>query len=310
MTKKTPQLSLILLNYNSRVWIEKCLASFHYLEQWEPKSDSAIEVIIVDNHSTDGSLEWLRENYPWARFFALSENRGFAAGNNVGMAQARAPFIMLLNTDTEFVAPTDLLSLLSHFEDSRVAVVTPKVILPTGELDHASHRGFPTPVNAFWYFTGIARRFPKIPWLSGYLQSWKDLESVHEIDACSGAAMIVRQKTIAQVGMLDESYFMYAEDIDWCFRMKEQGWKVLFDPSVIVVHHKYKSGMGNKGSWETKERTITAFYDTMKQFFRKFYSEKYPQPVLVFVFFMVELMKHRKLNQERKKICEYGNSKT
>ncbi|MCD8485110.1 glycosyltransferase family 2 protein [Candidatus Woesebacteria bacterium] len=300
MAKK--QLSLILVSYNSWSWVEKCLASFTNVAEWDPDpKKTPLEVILVDNASSDGVLEQVKQKFPWVKTYALGENRGFSAGNNVGIQHASAPFIMLLNTDTEFPPQTNLLSLLDVFaEDPEIGVVTPRVELDSGEIDPSSHRGFPTPWNAMMYYSGLAKRFPQRKWAAGYHLSWMDLSTAHEIEACSGAAMIVRRTAMEEVGLLDESYFMYAEDIDWCYRFHLGKWKIWYDPRVVIIHHKHKSGLGKAVKWETKEKTIRAFYDTMKQFWRKFYTDRYPALIMIFVFAMIELLKYRKLQQERK----------
>lgn len=298
-----PELTIILLNYNGWTWLDQCLHSFHHLENWTDQGPEKLEVMVVDNGSQERKLPEFQEKYPWIQTMQLEENRGFAAGNNAGIQQAKAPYIMLLNTDTEFPAQTPLLSLLDRFVRPDVAIVSPKVVLSNGELDHACHRGFPTPWNALMYFSGLAKLFPKVKFLAGYRQSWLDLNTVHEIEACTGAAMIVRKTAIEGVGLLDEDYFMYAEDIDWCYRFAQAGWKTLYDPSVTVVHHKHKSGQKNK-QWDTKSRTIAAFFDTMKQFMDKHYRKKYPQVILFLSFVMIDLLKKRKLHQERK---QYAN---
>lgn len=298
--KVQPRLSIVLVSYNSWDWLEPCLKSFRHLEDWKA-GDNTIEVILVDNGSQDNSVQKVNEHFSWVKCISLTENLGFSGGNNIGIQHAHAPFVMLLNTDTEWLPHTNIFSLLENFsKNEKIGVVTPKVILPTGELDHASHRGFPSPWNSFAYFTGLAKMFPQLPVFSGYTQSWKNIDSPHEIESCSGAAMIVRASLLPKVGLLDESFFMYAEDIDWCFRFAQAGYVVWYDPSVTVVHHKHKSGLAHTGSWETKERTINAFYDTMKQFFRKHYQDKYPQLVAWGVFAMIELLKKRKLGRERK----------
>ncbi len=296
------KLSIILVSYNSWHWVEKCLRSFTNVAEWSAdEKKTPIEVILVDNHSRDGVLANVKQQFPWVKTFSLPENRGFSAGNNVGIQQATAPYVMLLNTDTEFPENTQLFPLLDVFDEQEdVAVVTPKVVLSTGELDPSSHRGFPTPWNAMMYYSGVAKRFPQARWAAGYHRTWEDLDVAHEIEACSGAAMIVRKAAIDEVGLLDESYFMYAEDLDWCYRFHTQKWRIWFDPSVVIIHHKHKSGLGKAVSWETKEKTIRAFYDTMKQFWRKFYTDRYPALVMIFVFAMIELLKLRKLEQERK----------
>ncbi len=291
-----PAISVILVNYKGWSWLEKCLQSFSLVEDRKE-----LEVILIDNGSHDGSAQKVAQHFPWVHVRELPENLGFAGGNNVGIQMARADFVMLLNTDTEFTKKVHLQDLLREFSHEQAAVVTPQVLLSSGELDHACHRGFPTPWNAFCYFSGLAKMFPKVPFFAGYLQTWKDLQTVHEIDACSGAAMVVRMEAIRQVGMLDESFFMYAEDIDWCYRFVEAGWKVIYDPRVQIIHHKHKSGLANKKSWEIKEKTTAAFFDTMKQFFKKHYAHRYPRLVLLVIFGAIDTMKKRRIAQERKR---------
>lgn len=289
-----PRLSIIVLNYNGWDWTKKCLDSLQNIVEKDQ-----VEVIVVDNASTDDSLQHLRK-YPGIQLVEAAQNRGFSAGNNLGIQYAQAPFIMLLNSDAEIRPNTKLLTLLDNFSDPRVGIVTPRIELPTGELDHACHRGFPTPWNAACYYSGVGTLFPRFRLVAGYRQSWKDFSTIHTVDACSGAAMIVRQSALPAVGLLDEDFFMYAEDIDWCYRFAELGYSTLYDPTVIIIHHKHKSGLSTS-SWETKERSISAFFDTMKQFMNKHYQRRYPRFVLRLSSAMIDLLKYWKLTSERKK---------
>lgn len=299
MSAHEPVLSIVLVSFNGWSWLEQCLASFQNIVDWSPNS-TRYQVILVDNGSTEPIVKNVRKQFPWVTVVPLDENRGFSGGNNVGLAQATAPIVMLLNTDVEWLPGSDLATFLQRFDDEpELGVLSPRVNLADGTLDHACHRGFPTPWNSLWYFSGLARRFPQVPLLAGYQQSWKDLDQAHEIDACTGAAMFVRRTAIEQVGVLDESFFMYGEDIDWCYRFKEADWKVVYDPSLVIRHHKHKSGLG-KRSWEVQQRTIEAFYDAMKLFFRKHTAKKYPSWVTPGVFAMIDLLKSRKIQQERR----------
>lgn len=308
--RTNPQLSILIVNYNGRGWLEKCLSSFRNLVDWTGSRPADwLEVVVVDNASTDDSRVMVEKNYPWVRWIQNEQNVGFSAGNNVGIQRTETPFYMLLNSDTEFLPDTDLRLLLEPFsQNPQLAVVTPKLVLDSGELDHASHRGIPTPWNSAMYFSGIAKKLPKVRFVSGYTQSWQDLNTAHFVEACSGAAMIVRRSASDDVGLLDESYFMYGEDLDWCYRFTLAGWKILFDPSVTIVHHKHKSGIGAVKSWETQERTISAFYDTMGQFFRKFYGQKYHPVTRLVLAKILDTMKTRKLQQERKRYARASSS--
>lgn len=301
--KKQPndaaELTIILLNYNGWEWVEKCGAS---LEAAGIDRDARITTVLVDNGSTDASLAAIRGRFPWMIVHALPENVGFAAGNNAALRKVTTPYALLLNTDAEVAADADVVGFARRvFADEHVAIATPKIVLDNGALDHACHRGFPTPWNAFTYFSKLSRLFPRVPLLSGYERSWQDLQSAHDIEACSGAAMFVRMNAAREVGWMDEDYFMYGEDIDWCYRFVQAGWRVWYDPSEVVVHHKHKSGLRQK-SWETRERTIRAFYDTMMLFWHKHYADRYPRLVMRMVFAMIGFMKAQKLRQERKRL--------
>lgn len=297
------RLSIIILNYNSWQWTKQCLESLANLVSWDQSESPqqgpvGIEVIVVDNNSTASPLTKVNQSFPFAKTIQSDRNLGFAAGNNLGIKIARAPFVMLLNADTVFKPKTDLLALLDNLKKDQVGVVTPRIELSDGQLDHACHRGFPTPWNSAMYFSGLAKRFPKVKWLGGYQLSWQDLSQAHQIDACSGAAMIVRAQALKEVGLLDEDYFMYAEDIDWCYRFKQAGYQVWYDPQVTVIHFKHKTGLKNQ-EWKTRKRTINAFYDTMIQFMQKNYQGRYPWLVLQGSFVMIKLLKILKIWQER-----------
>ncbi len=298
-----PEITIVLVNYNGWYWLEKCLGSFSSVQHWSPDPEKSwIKTIVVDNGSNDDSVRKIKHNFPWVKVLALPKNLGFSGGNNVGIQAVDTSYVMLLNTDTEFFPGTDLWELIEVFNrEGRVGIVSPKVVLDSGELDHACHRGFPTPWNALTYFSGLSRRFPKAKWLTGYEMSWADLKTRHEIDCCTGAAMLVKKGAIDEVGLLDESYFMYGEDIDWCYRFREKGWKIIYDPAVIVRHHKHKSGLGKEGEWETKLRTTEAFFEAMKQFIRKFYSQRYPVFIRLAIFAVIDTMKKRKIYRERKR---------
>lgn len=299
------KIAIIVVNYNGRAWLEKCFSSFENLTGWEAKKGHPdIDTVLVDNGSSDDSLEVVTQKFPWVQIIPLEKNVGFSAGNNVGIQRTKNPYVMLLNSDTEFLPGTDLLSLLQHFENKDIGIVTPKVVLDSGELDHACHRGFPTPWNAFCYFSGLGKLFPKVPIFAGYRQSWKDLSTMHTVEACTGAAMIVPRVLTEKIGLLDESYFMYGEDIDWCYRFAQAGKLCFYDPSVTVLHHKHKSGLASKSAWETKERSTAAFFDTMKQFYKKFYAARYPRLVGLVLFFVIDTMKQRKIDRERKKYAD------
>lgn len=277
MKTTKPSVSLIIVNFNSAFWLRKTLNS---LQQYVfPSSQFTFETLVVDNGSTDESLEILHSEYGWVTVIPLSENRGFAAANNVALQTAQGRFVMLVNSDVEFTPESRLDSLLKFAQTHpKVAAITPKLIFSTGGLDPACHRGEPTPWASLTYFAKLEKLFPTNRHFGQYHQGWKDLTTIHTIDACSGAAMIIKKKVIDKVGLLDERFFMYAEDLDWCKRMRDTGYLIVYHPGSVVIHHKYKSGIKTT-SQKIAAQTQRHFYDTMLQYFDKHYAYRYPSIV-------------------------------
>ncbi len=291
------RLSIIIVNYNTEKLVESAVRSV------EKQLQKDWEVIVVDNASSDNSVEAIKHVFPWVHVIKNDKNLGFSAGNNVGIKKAEGAYIMLLNSDALFTNNGSILTLLDYMDNhGDVAVVTPRVQLAHGELDKASHRGFPTPWNALTYFTQLERVFGDVPLLSrivgGYHQTWKNLNHPHEIDSATGAAMVVRKKAIDQVGLLDENFFMYGEDIDWCYRFKQARWKIVFHPGFEVLHLKNQSGI--KREVQTKEdqlkrtQTQAHFFDTMGQFYEKHYTKTYPDIVNKLVYKGISVIKKLK----------------
>lgn len=272
---RIPDLEIIILTYNSQFWLKKALSTLktHYLEQ----TKLAVQVTVVDNCSQDDTLRVLAQEFKWVHVIPLKENNGFAAGNNVALQASQARYRMLMNSDVECTAESNFDLLIEYLEaHPEVGIVTPKVVFSGGKIDPACHRGEPTLWASLTYFARLEKLFPKLTVFSGYHQWYKDLDTIHEIDACSGAAMIARGTAVDQVGLLDERFFMYAEDLDWCHRFRDASYSIIYHPEVQVIHHKYKSGI--KGSSKKIARsTHRHFYDTMLQYYDKYYRAQYPE---------------------------------
>lgn len=269
-----PDLSIVIVSYNSQYWLKKTLTSLK--EEYITQTQKKIEVIVVDNHSSDETVKILKQQFRWVTIIELEENIGFAAGNNVALRQVTSPYVMLLNSDVECTDQSNFDRLIDVMEQNpQIGIMTPKVVLTNQHLDLASHRGEPTPWASFTYFTGLEKLFPQVALVSGYHQLTKDLSTAHAIDACSGAAMLVRTSAMAKVGLLDERFFMYAEDLDWCKRFRDEGYQIWYEPSVTVIHHKNKSGISSS-SRQTALKTKRLFYDTMLQYYDKHYRDSYP----------------------------------
>jgi GT2 family glycosyltransferase len=274
MAKKL-DLSIIILNYNGLFWLKKLLPT---LEKYYLKTSKyKVEVIVVDNASEDDSVKFLQKNMPWVKVLESGKNAGFAFGNNVALRYSRARYVMSLNSDTEFVAEKSNLDILINYLDKnrRVAATGPRLELSNGQLDPASHRGEPHPWAAISYFLGLENLFPNSKFFAQYHLGHLDLESIHPVDAISGAAMMVRQTVIKKVGLLDENFFMYGEDLDWCRRFRDANYQVIFNPQVTIIHHKYKSGIKSINK-KTAKKTHRFFYNAMLTYYDKYYAAKYP----------------------------------
>ncbi len=264
-------LSIVIVNYNTRDLILDCLRA---LKRAKTASD-VWEVIVVDNGSTDDSSEVIREDFPQVILLTNKTNVGYTKANNQGIAKAKGDFILLLNSDTE-VSPGAIQKVLTAVKvNNQVGAGTAKLVLGNGQLDPACHRGFPTPWAALTYLSGLEKLFPKSHWIGQYHEGYKDLSKAHEIECPSGAFFLIRREVVDEVGHLDEDFFMYGEDIDWAYRIRQKGWKIIFVPEAIVTHHKKQSGRSHVDQ-QLRRKTQVYFYETMQIFYRKHYRAKYP----------------------------------
>ncbi len=274
-TKGKAELTLVILNYNSQFWLKKSLTTLKefYLDQTKTK----IKTVVVDNASQDESVDLIKEEFDWVELIESEKNLGFSAGNNLALKQIESEYVMLLNNDIELTDKSNLDTLLKFMDQNpEVGVCTPKLLLADGTLDQACHRGEPTFWAGLTYYTKLEQLFPKTKLFSQYHQTYKNFNQVHTIDACSGAAMMIRTEAMEEVGLLDERFFMYAEDLDWCHRFRENDYKIAFVPQVEIIHHKYKSGIKTESDL-TSTQAKQHFYNTMLQYYDKHYQDKYPR---------------------------------
>lgn len=282
-------LSIILLSYNTRAITLQTLQS---LDQ-ALATDSAlkVEVIVVDNASTDGSGEAIA-NFKLSnanqgkeisyKFIQSQANEGFSKGNNKGLEVATGRYVLYLNSDMN-VDGLRLSELVAYLDShQKVGIVTPRVNLTSGQIDPASHRGFPTPWRSLCYFSGLERFFSAnwrirmtSRWFGGYHLRDKSLDSAHEIEACTGAFLLIRGDLVRKLGGFDERFFMYGEDLDLCYRVKEKGLQVIWLPTQSVIHLKHSSGIGSV-SPETRSKIRAHFYEAMQLFYDKHYRRQYP----------------------------------
>lgn len=274
-------LSIVIVNYNGQYWLKKLFLSIK--KYFYKKTKFTVDYVVVDNASTDNSIQLLKKEFPFVKIIALDKNMGFAAGNNVFLKDVSSRYVMLLNSDIEFSKKTSLDLLIKYLDHNpKTACITPKVILPDGKLDLASHRGEPTPLASLFYFLKLESLFPNSKYFSRYHLLYKKISTIHEIDACSGAAMMVRTSALQKIGLLDERFFMYAEDLDWCKRFREASYNIIFHPKVIITHYKYKSGI-KAHSRATSKKITKHFYNTMLLYYDKYYLDKYPKILRFFL---------------------------
>lgn len=274
MAKKY-SLAIVLVNYNGSFWLKKTLSSLH--EYYLKKTKNKVEVWLVDNASTDDSLVMTKRDYPQVKIIAAHENLGFAKANNLALKEIKTDYIMLLNSDTQLDERSQIDQLINYLDANRdVGLISPKLILTHGEIDPACHRGEPTLWASLTYFLKLEKLFPRCRLFNQYHLWHLDLNQIHEVQAISGAAVITPKHALDKVGLLDEDFFLYAEDLDWCKRYRDQGYKIIYYPDVIITHHKNKSGIDNQDA-KIKSKSRTYFYQTMLQYYDKHYSQKYPQ---------------------------------
>lgn len=291
--KNKIDLSIIILNYNTKNLLRECLRSVG-----EAKADGfAYEIIVVDNASTDGSVKTIKKEFSEVKLIISRKNLGFAAGNNLAIPHALGRYILFLNPDT-IVLPTTILIMIKFMsQHPEAGAATCRVELPSGKLDEACHRGFPTPWNAFCHFSGLEKIFPKIKLFSGYYLGYLSLDKAHEIDSGCGAFLMVRRQAGERVGWWDEDYFWYGDDLDFCYRIKNSGWKIFYVPKVKIIHYKgVSSGIKKQSqklstaSRETKLRSTRASTQVMRIFYQKHYQQQYPAPVTWLVMRGIDLI--------------------
>ncbi len=269
---------IVVVNYNTAGLLRRCLD--HAIAS---RAEATMSLTVVDNGSTDGSLAMLREEYPQVRALRSERNLGFSGGNNLALRQILAElspqtarehdYILLVNSDL-FLAPDTIDGLVRFAEGrSEVGAVGPRVEKLDGTLDLACRRSFPTPASAFFTLFGLSRRFPGNARFAAYNLTNLDPAQLTEVDAVTAACMLVRVSAIDQVGLLDERFFMYGEDLDWAYRLKAQGWRIFYNPSVRALHQKGATSARQSG------RMIVEFYRAMYLFHQKHYAARSPRPL-------------------------------
>ncbi len=261
------KLSVIIVNYNVKYYLDQCIRSV--LRAFEEMNTPA-EIIVVDNHSADGSVDYLEQRYPqklfpMVRFVRSAHNLGFARANNIAIRQSRGEYVLLLNPDT--IVGEDALKASVNFMDVHedAGAVGVRMLGAQGRRAMESRRGLPTPMVSFFKMLGFCNRWPHHRLFGKYYMGYLPWDEPSQIEVVSGAYCMLRRKALDEVGLLDEDFFMYGEDIDLSYRVLKGGYHNYYLP-VDILH--YKGESTQKSSF----RYVHVFYEAMLIFFRKHYS--------------------------------------
>lgn len=271
-------LSIVIVNYNTKDLLKQTIESVI-----NNTKGIEYEIWVVDNSSKDGSVEMVQEEFKSVKLIASKENLGFPKGNNVAIKKATGRYILLLNSDTKVIGD-NLQHCVSYMDQhEEIGALGCKVELPDGTLDHACKRGFPTPEASLYYFLKLNKIMKNKRKYGAYTASYLGEDEIGEVDALMGAFMMIPRTVIDKIGMLDEEFFMYGEDIDWCYRIKEAGYKIMYYPKEKIIHYKGSS------SKKKKAKTTYEFHRAMILFYRKHYNDKYNIFVKILVYIGVAL---------------------
>ncbi len=301
---KPPNISIIILNFNTDKLLSICLKSI---------ADSSlenltIETIIVDNHSADNSIKeaqvisnkYQKQLNP--KYLLLKSNLGFAAGNNRGISLLHplSKYVLFLNPDTT-LKPDCLQGVYNYLQKNpNIDAATCAVILAkNNQLQPECHRGFPTPQNSFFYFTGIYRLFPKSPIFNGYFLGHLDLSLPHTIDACVGAFIMLNTSVGKKIGWWNEKYFFYGEDLDFCYQLKKHHFSLWFIPQFQITHYQgISSGIKktkSKASRQTRIRSAKASTQAMRIFYQTNLFSNYSYLTKLLVNFGIDLLEFTRI---------------
>jgi N-acetylglucosaminyl-diphospho-decaprenol L-rhamnosyltransferase len=261
-------LSIVIVNWNVRDLLRRCLHSI--------MSNFQIEIIVVDNASSDDSVAMIEEEFPQVRLIANSKNVGFTVGNNQGIAAGRGRYVLLLNPDTEIVGNA-LATMVEYMDEHpEVGALGPQLLNPDGSIQ-SSRRRFPTLATAFLESTILQQWFPHSCVTRHYYIADRPDNEIQEVDWVTGACLLVRREAIEEVGLLDKDFFMYSEELDWCRRAKERGWKTVYLPTARVIHH------GGQSSEQVKSFQHIQFQRSKIRYFRKHHGSWQAEILRLFI---------------------------
>lgn len=258
-------LSICIVTLQARDYLKKCLHSIS-----ENTQRVRFEIIVVDNGSKDGTNEMLASEYPWIHSILNQQNDGFSRPMNKAMGVSQGRYLLLLNPDT-VVQPHAFDTMVKFMDDNpQAGICGPKILNQDGSLQKQCRRSAAGPWDTFTYFSGLANLFPRSKRFGGYLMTYKDEDAIHEAEAISGACMLIRREVVEQIGYLDERFFAYQEDADYCFQARRVGWKILYYPEAEVIHYG-----GRGGTRVYPFQAIIEWHRSYWLYYRKNFARKY-----------------------------------
>jgi GT2 family glycosyltransferase len=260
------EIGICIVTRDSREEVLACLVSLY-----EQRHNLTMDVVVVDNHSVDGTVEEIRTKFPSVRLILNNDNLGFSRAVNQGLRELNARYYLLLNPDT--VILDQALQKLIEFMDGNLqaGICIPKVLNRDGTLQYQCRRGEGRPWETFAYFAGLARLFPNDQRFTGYLLNHLDNEKINEVKAVSGSCMMIRREVVEEIGGLDERYFAYQEDTDYCLQARAKGWKVFFVPLAQVIHYGGRGGSASNPYFGVYHWHLSYFL-----YYRKNLARDYP----------------------------------
>ncbi|MFQ6676411.1 MAG: glycosyltransferase, partial [Fidelibacterota bacterium] len=260
-TPDNPVVSVVVVNYNVKDYLSNCLIALR-----EAAKRDRMEVVVVDNHSFDGSVAMLRSQFPWVTVIENDRNVGFARAVNRGVERCSGTYIMVLNPDT--VVQENTLSILTDYMEGHpeVGICGPKILNADGTLQLSCKRSFPTPWVALPKILGLSALFPRSRWAGRYNLTYLDPDTIHPVEAISGSCMFIRRNVFETVGPFDERFFMFGEDLDYCYRTLQSGMEVHYVPLTQIIHYKGESVKAAPFD------SLRWFHDAMNLFVDKHFS--------------------------------------
>lgn len=278
-------LSIIIINFNTKDLTYQTIDSI-----MKNTTDIDYEIIVVDN-SVDINQRVSNKHNNMQIYY--TKNNGFGHACNEGAKTANGRYLLFLNSDT-LINDNSLAKCVDYLNNNEDAgVLGARILLQDGTLDHGCKRGFPTPSAAFYYYLGLDKRYPKSIKFGAYRQTFLNEKETNEVDSVSGAFLMISKKLFDEINGFDEAFFMYGEDLDLCYRVKERGYKVIYFADAVITHLKGQSGL-----YKSSKTVIYHFYNAMIIFYNKHYKNKYNPLITLLIFsavkikYWITLLKH------------------